>query len=65
MSAGRTAALAAVAIVLAGCGAETGPAPVGLNGSFGGRMFGVSDFFGLSLRESGGVVTGSAWSGIS
>ncbi len=57
--------MAAVAIVLAGCGAETGPAPAGLHGSFGGRMFGLPDFFGLSLLESGGVVTGSAWSGIS
>ncbi len=63
MSAGRL--LAAGALVLAGCGAETGPAPAGLNGSFGGRMFGVTDFFGLSLRESGGVITGSAWSSIS
>lgn len=64
MSIGRRVAVAALVIMLAGCGTETGPVAAGLNGSFGGRMFGVEDFLGLSLRESGGVVTGSAWSGI-
>lgn len=60
-----TAALLGVVLLTAGCGQETGPASAGLNGNFGGRLLGLNpDFAGMSLTESGGLISGSAWSGI-
>ncbi|MCC7131001.1 MAG: hypothetical protein IT352_00045 [Gemmatimonadales bacterium] len=49
---------------MGGCVSETGPSEAGLNGSFGGRLLESMDFVGFSVVESGGVLSGLAWSSI-
>lgn len=65
VSSAWTAGLVGFAVLGVGCGQETGPGSAGLNDSFGGRLLASSTaFVGMSLTESGGIITGSAWSGI-